>query len=155
MHGETGHQIGQTPKHEREPRQQSSENEEKPLLRGGDGIIRAGGQRCSLAKVQLGNPGHTDVLTFQLLSIRFQRPADHAQGGKDGRHVADTGQHRARRTPVTARAESSDPYRSDRTHRRNRCRLLADWDRLHYSSRGRPPCSVGCGLLAAWDRLHF
>lgn len=27
--------IGQTPKHEREPRQQSSENEEKPLLRGG------------------------------------------------------------------------------------------------------------------------
>jgi hypothetical protein len=57
MHGETGLQIGQTPKHEREPRQQSSENEEKPLLRGGDGIIRAGGQRCSLAKVQLGNPG--------------------------------------------------------------------------------------------------
>ncbi len=35
MHGETGLQIGQTPKHEREPRQQSSENEEKPLLRGG------------------------------------------------------------------------------------------------------------------------
>ena len=57
MHGETGHQIGQTPKHEREPRQQSSENEEKPLLRGGDGIIRAGGEGCSLAKVQLGNPG--------------------------------------------------------------------------------------------------
>ena len=35
MHGETGLQIGQTPKHEREPRQQSSENEEKPLLREG------------------------------------------------------------------------------------------------------------------------
>ena len=34
MHGETGLQIGQTPKHEREPRQQSSENEEKPLLCG-------------------------------------------------------------------------------------------------------------------------
>ncbi len=26
---------------------------------GGDGIIRAGGQRCSLAKVQLGNPGQS------------------------------------------------------------------------------------------------
>ena len=49
-HGETAPQIGHTPKHEREPRQQSSENQEKPLLRGGDGRIRAGGQRCSLAK---------------------------------------------------------------------------------------------------------
>ena len=27
---------------------------------GGDGIIRAGGQRCSLAKVQLGNPGEIE-----------------------------------------------------------------------------------------------
>ena len=35
VHGETGLQISQTPKHEREPRQQSSETEEKPLLRGG------------------------------------------------------------------------------------------------------------------------
>ena len=35
MHGETIPQMGQTPKHEREPRQQSSENEDKPLLRGG------------------------------------------------------------------------------------------------------------------------
>ena len=32
MHGETGLQIGQTSKYERETTEKSSENEEKPLL---------------------------------------------------------------------------------------------------------------------------
>ena len=35
MHGETGLQIIQTPKYERETTENSSENKEKPLLRGG------------------------------------------------------------------------------------------------------------------------
>jgi len=51
-------QIAQTPKHRREPREISSENVEKPLLRGGgDGKLLTRGRRCSSAKVQLGNPG--------------------------------------------------------------------------------------------------
>jgi len=56
--GETCVQIAQTPKHGREPRDKSSENVEKPLLRGGgDGKLLTRGWRCSSAKVQLGNPG--------------------------------------------------------------------------------------------------
>jgi len=35
MHGETGPQIGHIPKHEREPRQQSSENEKEAVAAGG------------------------------------------------------------------------------------------------------------------------
>ena len=57
MHGETGLQMGQTPNISVNQDNNLQKMKRSPCCGGGDGRIRAGGQRCSLAKVQLGNPG--------------------------------------------------------------------------------------------------